>query len=65
MFSGQLSVLIERIQSNPQNWVVDNNLFINLKELTELAGKVSSKAIPYIASLTPYYYQSTYSNDIH
>lgn len=57
MVEGQLTVLLERIQSNPENWVVDNNLFINLKELADLAGKISSKAIPYIAALTPYYYQ--------
>ena len=52
-FSGQFSVLLQRIELHPENWVIDTNLLRRLRELAHLAGEVSNKATPYIADLTP------------
>jgi len=60
-FSGQFSVLLQRIELHPENWVIDTNLLRRLRELAHLAGKVSNKATPYIADLTPNYYHSKIS----
>jgi hypothetical protein len=60
-FSGQFSVLLQRIELHPENWVIDTNLLRRLRESAHLAGDVSNKATPYIADLTPNYYHSKIS----
>ncbi|KAJ8319059.1 hypothetical protein KUTeg_004150 [Tegillarca granosa] len=57
MIEGQLTVLLRRIASNPQNWNVDPNTLERIRQIITVSGIVSDKARPYIARRSPIYHQ--------
>ncbi|XP_033743026.1 UPF0764 protein C16orf89 homolog [Pecten maximus] len=56
ILEGQFKVLLDMIGRSPGEWQVDSNTLLDIERLQQTAGRISDKAIPYIATLTPRYF---------